>query len=91
MRYLEQASDSPVLEVPTSILFNPDLKANDVRVYAAIAWFERAGLDSPTRSGISELAHIHRNHLAGPLARLAGAGKLSVDTSTTPHQYQLVS
>ena len=90
MRVLSQAADPVTLEIPTQgILFNPDLEAIDVRVWAAISWSVRAGLDRPSQSYIAELAQIHRNTLAGSLDRLAGAGKLSVDTSATPHLYQI--
>ena len=89
MRELDQASDPLELEIPTSILFGERFTAHDVRVYAAVLWFDRAGIDRPSQSAVAELAQIHRNSVVGSLTRLAGAGKLSVDTSAAPHQYQV--
>ena len=91
MRVLEQADAPLTVEIPTSVIFHPDLTAIDFRVYAVLVYFNVCGLDRPSQGGIAELAHIHRNSVPGSLDRLEGAGKVLVDDSATPHAIHLVA
>lgn len=87
----ETAADPLELELPVTVAFHPDLNPSDVRVYLALSWCHRAGMDRPSHFAIGDLAGITRNTVMNSIANLVDAGVLTVDRSAAPHAYQIVT
>ena len=83
--------ETVALEVPYRVAFNPDLQPSDIRVFLAISWFARGGLDRPSQGGIGEQSGLSRETVAASLRRLVAAGAVTVDTTAAPHAYQIAA
>jgi hypothetical protein len=84
-------SPGVVIELPAVVAFSEDLGPTDVRVYMAVSWFLRAGLDRPTQEGIGDLAGVSMETARISLRRLVAAGLVTVDTAATPHLYAIAA
>ena len=84
-------TDTVSMAVPSTIAFHDGLEPVDLRIYLALAWFVRAGIDRPTQEAIGELAGVHRETVRPSLRRLVTAGAVTVDTTAAPHGYTIAA